>query len=275
VNDWLHITRAERPLIVSLPHTGTTIPCDLEPRLASLWLARLDTDWRVERLYDFAHALGATVVRTDMSRTVIDVNRDPEGDSLYPGRATTDLCPLTTFDDAALYHEGASPSREEIIARRARWFAPYHAALAGEIARLRARHPHVVLYDAHSIRSRVPRLFDGELPLYNIGANGAATCDGALLTAIARIVEASGKSFVVDGRFRGGWTTRHYGRPAAGVHAIQMELAQRAYLDEPRQITQENWPPPYDSARAEVTRAVLKSVLEACLDFAQSPGTSS
>lgn len=137
--DWLEVTRGPEPLVVSVPHTGTDIPADILARLVSPWLARKDTDWHVERLYDFAAALGATVIRTRLSRTVIDVNRDPTGASLYPGQTTTELCPTTTFDGEPLYRSGREPTPPEIASRRERWFDPYHAALAAELARLRAQ----------------------------------------------------------------------------------------------------------------------------------------
>jgi N-formylglutamate deformylase len=172
--------------------------------------------------------LGATMMHTTISRTVIDVNRDPSGASLYPGQATTGLCPTETFDGEPLYREGRNPDSAEIERRRSDWFDPYHASLRSEIARLRAMHPRVVLYDAHSIRSVVPRLFDGSLPLFNIGTNSGASCDPALTEAVEAICRTSG-STAVNGRFKGGWITRHYGRPEDGVHAIQMELAMRGY----------------------------------------------
>ena len=168
---FLEITRGTAPLLVSIPHTGTDIPAEIEADLVSLWLARKDADWWIEKLYDFAPALGATVLRTTISRTVIDVNRDPSGASLYPGQATTGLCPTETFDGETLYRAGREPDEAEIARRRALYFAPYHDALAAEIARLRQMHPRIVLYDCHSIRSVVPRLFDGELPHLNLGTN--------------------------------------------------------------------------------------------------------
>ena len=219
--------------MVSLPHTGTTIPAEIEARLVSPWLARKDTDWWIERLYDFAGELGATIVRTDLSRTVIDVNRDPSGASLYPGRATTELCPTTTFDGEPLYRPGEEPDAAEIAARRASYFDPYHRTLAGEIGRLRTAYEHVVLYDCHSIRSRIPRLFDGELPHFNIGTNGGSSCDPALAADVEGLCAGSGFSHVANGRFKGGFITRHYGDPASGVHAVQMELACRGYMQEP------------------------------------------
>jgi N-formylglutamate deformylase len=266
---WLQVTRGSAPLIVSLPHTGTELPPPSEARLVSPWLARKDADWWVDRLYAFAADLGATLVRTAISRTVIDVNRDPSGASLYPGQATTELCPLNTFDGEPLYQDGLAPDAAEIASRRALYFDPYHAALTSEIERLRARHLRIVLYEAHSIRSRIPRLFEGELPHFNIGTNGGASCDPALQTAVETVCAASVFTHVANGRFKGGWTTRRYGQPDAGVHAVQMELACRGYMDDPTEPpTPATWPAPYREAQAEPLRAVLVDVLAACLAFA-------
>jgi N-formylglutamate deformylase len=275
--DWLEIHPGDAPLIVAFPHTGTAIPAEIEGRLVSPWLARKDTDWWLERLYDFAQTLGATTIRTHVSRTMLDVNRDPSGASLYPGQATTGLCPVETFDGEPLYRHGLEPDDAEINSRRASWFYPYHAALAAEVARalaaevrrLRAQSSRVVLYDAHSIRQRIPRLFDGELPIFNIGTNNGSTCDPGLTEAVREICAASPFSHIVNGRFRGGWTTRHYGRPAEGVHAIQMELACNAYLDEPDLPNETNWPTAYEPARAEPLRTVLQEILTAALAFAR------
>ena len=267
---WLTIERGGAPLVVSVPHSGTEIPETIERTLVSTWLSRKDADWYVDRLYDFARALDATVVRTSISRTVIDVNRPPDGASLYPGLTTTGLCPTTTFDQQPLYRAGYAPSEAQVAERRERFHAPYHAALAAELARLRERHSKVVLYDAHSIRSVVPALFAGELPVFNIGTNDGLSCDARLERTIAELCAASGRSHVVNGRFKGGYITRHYGRPAEGVHAVQMELACRSYLPElpSPSVTPETWPVAYDQAYAAETRAVLRRVLTSCLEFA-------
>ena len=268
--DWLHIHRGDAPLIVSFPHTGTDLPEALEGRFVSPWLARRDADWWVHQLYAFAHELGASTVRTAISRSVIDVNRDPSGASLYPGQATTGLCPLITFDDEPLYRPGCEPDEAEIGRRREHWFAPYHAALQADIARLRERHPRVVVYDAHSIRSHIPHLFDGELPQFNIGSNNDASCDNALTDAVEAVCAGSGYSHVRNGRFRGGWITRHHSDIGGGVHSLQMELACRGYMDEPAAVTPDNWPTPWRDDRAAALPAVLRQVLQACLDFAAS-----
>ncbi len=268
--DWLDIHRADAPVVIGLPHTGTDIPADLEDRFVSPWLARKDADWWVDRLYGFVRDMGVTTVRTRISRSVIDVNRDPSGQSLYPGQATTELCPTTAFDGTSLYRDapaGAGPDAEEISRRRERWFDPYHAALSAELARLHRTHGKVVLYDAHAIISHVPRLFEGELPQFNIGTNGGVTCAPTLTAAVVAAAQATGRSHVLDGRFRGGWTTRHYGRPSHGFHAIQMELAMRGYLTEPSILSPDNWPPPFDPETPLI--ADLESIIAACIAFAR------
>ena len=267
--DWLTVVEGDAPLIVAFPHTGTDIPADIEARMVSPWLARKDADWWVDRLYDFVGEMGVTTVRTSISRSVIDVNRDPSGVSLYPGMATTGLCPVETFDGEPLYRPGEEPDQAEIDRRRATWFDPYHAALTAQIERLRANGP-VVLYDAHSIRSVVPRLFDGELPQFNIGDNGGVTCAPELSQAVEAACAVTGWTHVLNGRFKGGWTTRHYGRPAEGIHAIQMELADRGYMLDPEgDVSEANWPSPYEPARAETMRGHLRAILTACADFAR------
>jgi N-formylglutamate deformylase len=267
--DWLEVHRGNSPLLVSFPHTGTELPADLEAKFLSPWQARRDADWWVDRLYDFAAGLGATTVRTRISRSVIDVNRDPSGASLYPGQATTELCPTTDFDGDPLYREGSGPNADEIARRREAYFMPYHAALRSELERLRGAHSNIVLFEAHSIRSRIPRLFEGELPQFNIGTNGDKSCSPELTGAVQSVCAAAPHTHVVNGRFKGGWTTRHYGQPHRGIHAIQLELACRGYMDEPGHPTPDNWPTPYSEARTADLRAVLKEILSAALAFAR------
>ncbi len=266
---WLTVARGDAPLILSVPHAGVEIPPAHAAKLVSPWLARKDTDWWVDQLYDFARELGATIIRTALSRTVIDANRDPSGASLYPGQATTELCPTTTFDGEPLYVPGGEPDAAEIADRRSSYFEPYHAAIASEIARLRRKHSTVVLYDCHSIRSVVPRLFGGVLPNFNIGTNGGVTCSPALATEIERLCDSTGLSRVTNGRFKGGYTTRHYGVPEQGIHAIQMELACRGYMRDAEEIvTAESWPPDYDETLAAPLRTALANILQACIRFA-------
>jgi len=265
-HDWLIVEPREAPLILSIPHAGVDL-LHYGPRFRGEWLARRDADWHLPLLYDFAAGLGATVLRTSLSRSIIDVNRDPSGASLYPGQATTGLCPTTTFDGEPLYREAEAPDAAEIAERRKSYFEPYHAALAGEIARLRVRHRRVALYDAHSIRSRIPRLFEGELPLFNLGTHSGLACSPALRERLSAILAASRESHVVDGRFKGGWITRSFGRPQQDVEAVQMELGCRAYMREPEPINLDNWPTPLDPRRAATTRATLGNLLQALLAF--------
>lgn len=268
--DWLTVEQRDAPLIVSFPHTGTHIPLDIEARCVSPWLARKDADWWIDELYGFVRDLGATVVHTAISRTVIDVNRDPSGISLYPGQATTELVPTTTFDGELLWKPGLAPDAAEIARRRGTYFEPYHAALADEIARLRSTHHSVVLYDCHSIRSVIPRLFEGELPVMNIGTNLGAACAPELQDTIGSIAEASHFTWVVNGRFKGGFITRRHGRPTNGVHAVQMELACRGYMHETLGPVREGeWPTPFDPTYATPIRATLTAILESCLRFAK------
>lgn len=270
-SDWLTVRRGESPLIVSIPHAGTEL-VDVRDQIKSPWLATLDTDWWVDRLYDFAADLGATVVSTAISRTVIDVNRDAESKELYPGLASTELVPTTTFDGTPLYDADRVPVAGEIARRRKSYFDPYHAALRTELARLRKAYSTVVLYDAHSIRSHVPRLFEGTLPQFNIGTFNGRSCSQQLTDAVAASCVTYPADHVVNGRFKGGAITRAYGQPSQGVHAIQMELACRGYMTEPAlPLSEVNWPSRWSPQQAAPLQRALRGVLEKCLAFAHRP----
>lgn len=228
------LSQGRLPLLISIPHLGTHIPPALQTRYTPEALALADTDWHLDRLYAFADAIGASVLRARISRYVIDLNRPPDGQSLYPGQTTTGLCPLETFRGEALYRPGQAPDGTETAARLAAYWQPYHQALAGELARLRTRHGQVLLWEAHSIASVLPRLFEGKLPDLNLGTHSGAACADTVLNGV---VAALGKApseltHVVNGRFKGGYITRHYGQPSQGVHAIQLEKCQSLYMDE-------------------------------------------
>lgn len=267
----LVIRRGKAPLILSMPHVGTAIPEEIEAKLVSPWLARKDADWWIDQLYEFASELDATIVRAHWSRTVIDLNRDPSGVSLYPGQATTGLCPIETFDGEPLYRSGQEPDAREIEARKEVYYRPYHQALSDELSRLHKSSKRVVLYDCHSIRSAIPRLFADKLPVFNLGTNSGASAAPELVESVAKVIAGSGRSHVVNGRFKGGYITRHYGQPEKGVHALQMELACRGYIPESLgPVSEANWPVGYDPVYAAPTRVTLLSVLTACLVFANS-----
>ena len=251
----VQVRRGSSPVILGLPHTGTFVPADIRDRLNDEGQKLRDTDWHVDRLYD-GLLPNATMVRATFHRYVIDANRDPTGASLYPGQNTTGLVPLTDFDDQPIWREGEEPTEADIAARRETFHAPYHAALAAEIERVRAEHGVAILYDCHSIRSHCPFLFDGKLPDFNIGTNEGRTCAPEIEAAVRETcAKAEGYTHIVNGRFKGGWTTRHYGQPSRGVHAIQIELTQSTHL------ASEAMPFAYDEAKADRLRAHLGTIL--------------
>ncbi|MEM9048752.1 MAG: N-formylglutamate deformylase [Pseudomonadota bacterium] len=246
------IHEGEGPVILGMPHGATWLPQDVAATLNETGQVLADTDWHIDRLYD-GLLPSATIVQATAHRYVVDVNRDPDGTSLYPGQNGTGLIPLTDFDGRPIWTD--PPDGKTAAFRRLNHHMPYHMALAVHIARLRERYTHVVLYDCHSIRSAIPYLFDGTLPDLNIGTDGGKTCAPAIEAAVVEAAAASDFSHVLNGRFRGGWTTRHYGQPAKGVHAIQMEIAQSAYLEA------EVPPWRYSQAKAARLRALLGEIL--------------
>jgi len=265
----IEVIAGKLPIILTQPHAGTWLPAALHDRLQSHALALRDTDWHIPRLYaDLLPA--ATIVRTPVHRYVIDVNRPPDNAPMYPGSHGTGLCPLTDFDGNALYQPGMQPESDEIGERLRQWHRPYHDAIASQIRRLQQTHAEVLVYDCHSIRSQIPSLFTGVLPLYNIGSFDDRSCAPELTATVAAVcaragqassdkrADASGFDHVVNGRFRGGHTTRHYGHPEAGIHALQMELAQRAYM-------QEQPPWQYHEPAANTLRQILREVLQQAL----------
>lgn len=243
------------PVILAFPHTGTDVPPAIYDRLNDNGRILADTDWHIHELYD-GLLPDATTVRATFHRYVIDANRDPQGVSLYPGQNTTGLVPETDFDGKPIWKDGQAPDEADIAARLRDFHAPYHAALVAEIERVRAIHGVAILYDCHSIRSHIPFLFEGKLPDFNIGTDIGRTCDGSIEQATLTVVEAAQcYDSVLNGRFKGGWTTRHYGRPETGVHAIQMELAQSTHLET------EAPPFAYDTAKSDRLRVHLKDIL--------------
>jgi formiminoglutamase len=261
------VSPGSSPVILAFPHVGTHVPDDIAARLNDEGTKLRDTDWHVDRLY--ARLLpDATMVRATFHRYCIDANRDPGGQSLYPGQNTTGLVPLTDFDNQPIWKEGEAPGQADIAERLERFHRPYHAALRAEIDRVKALHGVAILYDCHSIRSRCPFLFEGTLPDFNIGTDNGRTCAPEMERAVADVCRgASGYTSVLNGRFRGGWTTRHYGRPEHGIHAIQMELAQATHL------AAEEPPFAYDEAKAERLRVHLKAILERLEQLAKSLGS--
>jgi N-formylglutamate deformylase len=250
--------RGSAPLLISLPHDGEAIPEALRSRMTEDARRVPDTDWHVARLYAFALEMGASVLVPVHSRYVVDLNRPPDDVSLYPGQNTTGLCPIVQFSGEPVYRPGEEPTPAEIESRVELYWRPYHDALAAELTRIREAHGRCVLWEGHSIRSVVPFLFEGRLPDFNLGTAGGGSCGSALRNRLVDVLEAqSDYSFVVDGRFKGGYITRHYGRPAQDVEAVQLELAQLNYMDEATFR--------YEETVARRTQALLRQLLEAAL----------
>lgn len=254
--DIVHVTRGSSPVILGFPHTGSFIPDAIGQKLNATGQSMTDTDWHIHQLYD-GLLPGASVVRALFHRYVIDANRDPAGLSLYPGQNTTGLVPVTDFDGLPLWNKGQEPDAAEIDQRRTRYHKPYHDALQLEIDRVRAAHGIAVVFDCHSIRSVIPFLFEGKLPDFNIGTNDGVTCHSLIAqVAVDTAGAAPGFTSVLNGRFKGGWTTRHYAQPEHGVHAIQLELAQDTHL------VREGAPYALDSTKAAELRPHLQTMLK-------------
>ncbi|MBS0591127.1 MAG: N-formylglutamate deformylase [Proteobacteria bacterium] len=250
--------RGTAPLLVSLPHDGAALPGDIAARLVPDAKRVPDTDWHVSRLYAFARELGASIIASTCSRYVVDLNRPPDDVSLYPGQNTTGLCPIVRFSGEPVYLPGQEPSPEDVAQRIERYWRPYHAALAAEIARIHAAHGRVVLWEGHSIRAVLPFLFEGRLPDFNLGTVGGASCSPALQRRLDAVLAGQEKyTFVVNGRFKGGYITRHYADPANGVQAVQLELAQCSYMDEDACA--------YRDDLAAPTQALIRRLLEQAL----------
>jgi N-formylglutamate amidohydrolase len=248
------------PLLLNVPHAGTEVPDGIRDRLTAAAQTHPDTDWHVPRLYDFVGGLGATTLAARTSRTVVDLNRPPTGESLYPGQATTGLCPVELFTGAPLYEPGDEPDDAEIEDRVATYWRPYHDELARQLERIKSKHGYALLFDAHTIRSRVPRLFEGRLADFNLGTAKGKSCGaGFEAAAVGVLAGCRGFTWVANGRFIGGFITRHYGDPGAGIHAIQMEQSRITYMDD-------DWPFAYDAPLAAAAKAVLADLIRALLE---------
>ena len=249
------------PLLVTVPHDGCHLPADMRDRMTAEGVALPDTDWHVAQLYEFAGDLDANILVANYSRYVVDLNRPATDEELYPGQLATGLCPTRTFAGESIYEGGATVDK---AARVATYWKPYHDRIRATLDGIRERHGYALLWDAHSIPSRVPRLFEGELPVLNIGTNDGASCSASLERAVSAVAESSRYSSVLNGRFRGGYITRHYGDPGNDVHAVQLEITQRVYMDE-RTTT-------FDAEKASHLRDTLRSMLGVYLETAENMG---
>lgn len=250
----------ELPLLISVPHDGRDIPADLRDRMTDAGLAIPDTDWHVEQLYSFMKDIGASAVVANYSRYVVDLNRSADDAPLYEGQIATGLCPTTTFAGDAIYRSGGL-TKIEVANRVEQYWRPYHQTIRDTLDSLRAKHGFALLWDAHSIPSLVPRLFDGKLPELSLGSNSTRSCHQTIEQAVTDVATSSTHSAVVNGRFKGGYITRHYGAPDTGIHVLQLEIAQRAYMSEATAAFDEN--------KAVKLRVTLRKMLAAFLDAAQ------
>ncbi|MBN8489298.1 MAG: N-formylglutamate deformylase [Burkholderiales bacterium] len=261
--------RGQRPLLVSVPHAGTALPLDQQPRYTERALRVEDTDWCLDELYDFVRDLGASLIVPRYSRYLIDLNRPPTDAPMYPGANNTELCPTRSFEGQTIYHPGRAPDAAEVARRRERYWQPYHDALAAELQRLRAEHGHALLFDGHSIRPELPWLFDGRLPDLNLGTADGQAAAPALRQALSGVLGAqSAFSWVVDARFKGGYITRHYGRPAEGVQAVQLEMGWQCAMDEALPASGD---PHLDPERVARLRPLLEALLHTMLAQGAQP----
>jgi len=257
------LKQGSSPLIISNPHAGTFVPEDITSRFTDIARNVPDTDWFVPKLYaEYAEQHDVTVIAANYSRYVVDLNRPADGTPLYPGQASLPICPPYTFDGDDIYQDGEAPTQDEINKRISAYWQPYHDEISTQIKRAKELHGYAILYDAHSIRQTVPRLFDGALPVLNLGTVNGQSCHSGIEHAADTAAQASDYDSVLNGRFIGGYITRQYGNPDAHIHALQMELAQSAYMDE-ETVT-------YDEAKANKLKMTLSRILNAMTDNART-----
>jgi N-formylglutamate deformylase len=265
MNPPFHFHQGTVPLLISMPHAGTRIPAEISAQLMPVAQDKADTDWHLPLLYNMAQELGASVLHAEYSRYVIDLNRSPDDSSLYPGQDTTGLCPLDTFAKQALYPEGKTPDAEEVQRRITHYWQAYHQQLQAELARLLALHGRVILWEAHSIASQVPRFFQGKLPDLNFGTADQHSCAISLQQALVDTLHNSRTaplySHVFNGRFKGGYITRNYGQPEKNIHAVQLEMSQCLYMNEAA-------PYAYRPDLAAQVQPLLRALLSTCLNWA-------
>lgn len=262
-NTGFHFRQGHVPLLISIPHLGTEIPPEIRAQMTDIAGAVADTDWHLDRLYDFTAAMGASVLGARFSRYVIDLNRPSTGESLYPGQTTTGLCPTETFRGEQLYLDATEPDAAETARRVDVYWRPYHTKLREELNRLKAEFGAVLLWEAHSIASLLPRLFEGKLPDLNVGTNSGESCDARVLGAIMGTLRDARFTSISNGRFKGGYITRAYGQPDQGVHAVQLEMCQSTYMNETA-------PFEYRPDLAERVKPVIEKAVSAALQVVQS-----
>jgi len=260
MNSSYHLSKGQLGMLISMPHNGQSIPDDIAMTMTENGRKVPDTDWYMDKLYDFAQDLGISIISPKYSRYVIDLNRDSSGINLYPGANSTELCPTTSFDLSPLYLDGQLPTEQEISRRIELYWQPYHQAVSDTLANMKQKFGKVVLLDAHSILSQVPRFFEGQLPDFSFGNADGKSCSSDLISQI-ELLDFSPYSSIVNGRFKGGYITRAYGKPDEHIHALQLELSQRTYMDEPSEH--------YNETKALQVKEKLKRFVRCLADFSQ------
>jgi N-formylglutamate deformylase len=260
MNESYQLVTGDIGVLISMPHNGQLIPDEIAQTMTEKAQQVADTDWYMDKLYDFAHDLGISVIKPKFSRYVIDLNRNTDGVNLYPGANSTELCPTTAFDLSPLYKAGQEPDKAEIQRRTDLYWHPYHQALQETLAKMKAKFGKVVLLDAHSILSQVPRFFEGQLPDFNFGSANGASCSNDLMAEIMQL-DLSPYSSVANGRFKGGFITRGFGKPEENIHAVQLELSQHTYMDEPSDR--------YNHEKASQVKVKLKAFVQCLAEYAQ------
>ncbi|MGL1957588.1 MAG: N-formylglutamate deformylase [Colwellia sp.] len=263
MNSSYHLSKGKVGVLISMPHNGQEIPAEIAATMTVEGKKVADTDWFIDRLYDFAQALGIYVIKPKYSRYVIDLNRGIDGVNLYPGANSTELCPTTAFDLSPLYLDEKQPSNDEIQQRITHYWQPYHQAITETLADLKQEFGKVVLLDAHSILSHVPRFFSGKLPDFNFGTvddNQDISCAAELINSVKQLNFFPYTS-IINGRFKGGYITRAYGDPTNNIHAIQLELSQSTYMNEPSDH--------YNDVNAAQVKKKLQEFVECLISFSR------
>lgn len=264
--DLFKFTPGTTPLLIDVPHAGTHIPDKLKARMTAVADELPDTDWHIDKLYDFAPGMGASMLVATHSRFVIDLNRAPDNASLYPGQDVEGLLPLGTGRRDSVYKTGEEPDADEVAERCDTYWRPYHKRLKEALEEIKAKHGYALLWDAHSIKSRLPRYFNGKLWDLNIGTNHSKSCSPELEDRLKQVaVGLAGYTHIMNGRFVGGYITRHYGDPANGVHAVQLEQSWATYMNEEP-------PYAYNNDLARRVRPVIQRFLRTMLNFKPSDG---
>lgn len=260
MTDIYTLNRGTTPLLVSIPHDGRALMPGQSCDMTETGQAIPDTDWHVRQLYSFASGMGASVIAANYSRYVVDLNRAADDAALYEGQLSTGLCPVQTFAGESLYRNDEPITARERARRVQTYWRPYHDKIQETLGELKEEFGYALLWDGHSIKSEVPGLFDGVLPDLSFGTNDGESCAESTLEAVLDSAGAGKYSFVSNGRFKGGYITRTYGNPAEKVQAVQLELAQRIYMDEATTG--------YDDERGAALQEMLESLLATYLKSA-------